>query len=829
MPSSMRVVQQVVATYTVKWQRLLLNVFAAFGVLILVWPAATALATQSEQNQEWLSIHGNLANQRYVPLDQINPETIAKLGAIWVSEPFADGATSRMTPLVHDGRMFLAARSRIYALDARSGKVVWVHQTETRKLTVAVVFGDPIADAQASGLANTRSMGLGLGGGMIFAGLMNGHLIALREKTGEVVWDKLVSEEPLAIAKGVICPPLYVDGILYFGLGHEMARSQVVAVDAKSGRVLWRVPTVPDPGQPGHETWPRDSEVWRNGGSHPWKAGAADPSLGLIYFVTGNPGPPSGGTIRPGHNLYSDSLIALEMKTGKLRWYRQLVHHDVWEADLSVSPVLFDIEIGGRPRKSVAALRGDGYLFLFDRVTGEPLIPIDERPVPQNPVLFTAPTQPFPRGADSILPPCESWRTKIPRGFVLGCMFDPPSHDVPNRLMQFASVRVAPMSYDPQTGYFLAQGTNSLMWQGTADDPYVWITNINGARVPNYPQHTVVVAAVDSRTAKVIWSKKLPTFDDSGYKSNGGALSTAGGLLFHQGGDGTLQAYDTRTGETLWRFQTDFAAGDASPMSYAIDGRQYVAFVAGSKVWAFALGGELPQADPIPPPVEEDVRGPIQDTNEIETLSLERAFGHGSRYHLNEYAFNPYRARILAGSSVRFINNGYLPHTIVARDGSWTTGTLAPMQVATVTFDKPGSYIYFRKESPWSYGQIIVVPTTASPGTSSGSEKSMAGSDQMSRGKTDYAASCSACHGENLSGRDLATALAGGGFSARWVGRDALDLFDQIRTTMPPTAPGTLSDESYAAIVSYIMGSNGNRATVKLDRQTMKGLAVTIE
>jgi len=137
------------------------------------------------------------------------------------------------------------------------------------------------------------------------------------------------------------------------------------------------------------------------------------------------------------------------------------------------------------------------------------------------------------------------------------------------------------------------------MQLGTADDPYVFDITGGGYRVPNFPQPTVVVAALDSRTGKVVWKKELPSYDDSGLKSNGGALSTAGGLVFHQGGDGTLQAYSATTGETLWRFQTDFAVGDGSPMSYAVDGKQYVAFIAGSKVWAFTLGGKLPQAAPI--------------------------------------------------------------------------------------------------------------------------------------------------------------------------------------------------------------------------------------
>jgi quinohemoprotein ethanol dehydrogenase len=795
-------------------------------VALLLSRATESVAGTPGLNHDWVSIHGDLANNRYVPLAQINPKTIDKLGAVWVSEPFADGATSRMTPIVRDRLMFFAAGAGVYALDARSGRVVWVHKSESRKPVNQQGLSDPVS-AQASGLAISRSWGLGLGDGLVFAGLVNGHVIALDEKTGEVAWDELVSEDPLPIARGVTCPPLYVNGVLYFGLGIEHSRGQVIAVDARSGRVLWRTPTIPAPGEPGHETWPSRSEIWRSGGGTPWTAAAADPSLGLVYFVTGNPGPATGGKLRPGDNLYSASLIALQMNTGQLRWYRQLVHHDIWESDLSVSPVLFDTKTGGRVRKAVAVMRGDGYLFAYDRSTGEALTPIEERSVPQNPLLFTAPTQPFPRGAESILPPCDSWKNKVPAGFLLGCIYDPPSHDVPNRLAQYASVRIAPMSFSPRTGYFYAQGTDSLMQLGTADDPYVFDITGGGYRVPNFPQPTVVVAAVDSRTGKVVWKKELPSYDDSGLKSNGGALSTAGGLVFHQGGDGTLQAYSAATGETLWRFQTDFAVGDASPMSYAVDGKQYVAFIAGSKVWAFTLVGKVPQAAPIPPPLREDVKGPIEDTNEIETLTLEQLPENGRRYRLNEYAFNPYRARVRAGSSVTFINNGYLPHTIVGQDGSWTTGTLGPTQVKTVTFEKAGSYLYSSKEYPWSYGQIIVSPAVNGSSAGAGSQQDQSASEQVNLGKAAYTVSCAICHGENLAGRDAAPPLSGGSFAARWAGRDSLALFDRIRMTMPPTAHGSLSDATYAAIVAYIRSANDDSALVPLDQQSMKNLTVT--
>jgi len=481
-------------------------------------------------------VHGTAWNQRYVDLEQINSQTIFKLGAVWISQPFEDGEVSRMTPLVHDGMMFLGAGARIYALDARTGKAVWMHRTDeiAGRPERSGRTGDDRQDTEV-GLAVSRSWGVSLGGGMIFAGLMNGHVIALSEKTGRLIWDRRFSRVPIAQFTGIKCVPLYSRGVLYFGFGHEFFRGYAVAVDAKTGEELWRVPMVPDPDQPGHETWPQDNEIWRSGDSQPWAAAASDAALGVVYFVTANPGPPSGGKIRRGDNLYSVSIIALDMKAGSVRWYRQLVHHDLWEADLSVPPVLFDTRIHGQLRRGIAVMRGDGYLFEVDRARGEPLLPIDERAVPQNAELFTSLTQPFPRDGESILPPCESWRPKVPLGFVLGCMFDPPSSTVPNRLMQFARVRIAPMAYSAKTGYFYAQGANSLMWQGSAEDPYVWMTNVNGARIPNFPAITATVAAIDGRTGKVIWTKELPSYNDSGINSNGGRSARPVDLSFIKG------------------------------------------------------------------------------------------------------------------------------------------------------------------------------------------------------------------------------------------------------------------------------------------------------
>jgi outer membrane protein assembly factor BamB/plastocyanin len=724
-----------------------------------------------------------------------------------------------MTPIVHDGLLFFAAGSRVYALDARTGRRIWVRQTETRTSNATGW------QQMVSGLATTRSWGLSVGGGLLYIGLMNGHILALREKSGAVAWDQLINPEPLAIAKGVICTPLYVAGVLYLGLGMETTEGHAVAVDARSGRILWRVPTLAEPGLPGSESWPSQGAIWRSGGGHPWTAGAADPSLGIVYFVTGNASPPYGGGVRPGNNLYTVSLIALDMKSGKIRWYQQLIHHDVWEADLSVPPVLFELSVKGRARHAVGALRGDGFLFVFDRETGEPLIPIEERPVPQNAQLRTSATQPFPKDADSILPPCESWRSRLPAGFILGCMFDPPSPDVPNLLAQWASVRIAPMSFDPQSFTIYAQGQNSLLWRKVARDPYLGDTNDHeGGRIPGYPRPTVIIAAIDTRTDKVLWRKELPSFDESGYRADGGALSTAGGLLFHQGGDGTLRAFDAKSGDVLWKFQIDYAVSDAPPMSYVYDGRQYVAFIGGTKVWAFALNGRLPQAAPIPPRPVEEFTGAIADTNEIETMTVAQTPANGHRYFMDEYAFNPYRARVQAGSSVTFINNGYLPHTIVAADGSWTTGTIGPTEIRTLPFAKPGTYKYSSKEYPWSYGQLIVI--SAEGDFQNGTAQSLEARDQLTLGRSTYLTSCAVCHGENLEGRERAPALVGSSFAAAWRGRDALALFNRIKTTMPQLAPGSLGEESYEAVIAFILSVNGSPGNEFLRSNALKDLPV---
>lgn len=753
--------------------------------------------------QEWTLVGGDWGDTRHSSLSQINTTNIKDLGAAWVSKKFEDGGTSRVTPVVKDGLMFLTAGNRIFALNAETGETVWNYKSSApmREYTLGT--------AHDVGVPNFQ--GVGLGEGLVFVALMNGDVVALQEKTGEVAWVHDLKVGPTIGKEQSSSAPIYADGMVFCSLATgERYIGQAIALDAKTGRELWRFKSIPAPGEPGHETWPAESNSWKMGGGNIWLPPAVDPDLGLVYYGAGNADPIVGGEVRPGNNLYTSCVVALDMKSGKVRWYYQLVHHDLWEGDVATPVVLYDAHVDGRDRKAIAAIRPDGYLFQLDRATGKPLLPVEERHVPQNALDKTAPTQPFPVGGQSILADCDEWKSKVPAGFVVGCRFTPPAIDAANVLTPSFGVRVEPMSFSPQTGYFYAQGRESIGHIRRSDDPQYWGPLV-GRRPDMNKGAATVLAAIDSRTGKLAWKKRMPAMGGFG---TGGSLSTAGRLLFHRNGDGNFDAYDAKTGDVLWQFQTGNPGGDSTPSTYEIGGQQYVAVTEGTVVWAFRLGGTLkPLAAPkLPANSDEGITGPIQDTDRIETSSLYEndPYSAGARYFMDDYSFNPYRSRVKAGTPVLFMNNGREVHTVVAQDGSWTTGPIEPNETVPLTFSKPGTYTYICKQHPFSYGQIIVVENSANTGSVSAPGSSAAGfAGQAQRGKIAYEQNCSGCHQRDLSGNgEAAPALAGSDFLVRWQARTAADLFDKTRTTMPPGAAGSLTDQQYFDILAYLLQAN---------------------
>ena len=313
-----------------------------------------------------------------------------------------------------------------------------------------------------------------------------------------------------------------------------------------------------------------------------WVQPALDPDLGLLYVNTGNPWPDYDGSSRAGDNLFTSCIVALDAMTGKYKWHYQAVHHDLWDFDMPAPLILFDQVYEGQTRKALAAHSKQGWVYILDRVTGKPVLPIPETPVPQEPRQKTAATQPIPSG-DPTAPQCS----EPSKDYKQGCMFTPFWSDT-NIAQPSAAGDWAPGAYDPQTGYLFFTTEIATRKFGLAAR-----RSVAGSR--EYGR----ITAIDSRTNKKVWSQDVPY--PAGFGS--GVMATGGGLVFHGGSDGFFRAYNSKTGEELWRFQTGFGA-DAPAATYQIDGEQYIAIAAGGSrdglkeakgdlVWSFKLGGKL--------------------------------------------------------------------------------------------------------------------------------------------------------------------------------------------------------------------------------------------
>ena len=678
---------------------------ATVAMLALTIPGALdAQVTQIGRDyseQSWPFVGGDWSSSRYSMLDEISTDTIDRLGAAWVTRLPGSGA-SRATPVIKDDVMYLTAGPSVLAIDARSGDTRWQWQEE---------------DAEAAGAPTWQ--GVGLGSERVFVGLRSAEVAALRQDTGELIWVTEVGSVPPQPGEFVTTAPLHAAGKVFVGRasGDSGGQGRIFGLDAATGDKLWTFNVIPQPGEFGHDTWPQDSDHWKLGGGGVWLNGAVDPDLGMVYFVTGNPVPMYGGELRKGDNLFTAAVLALDMDTGERRWHYQVVRHDLWDADIAIPPLLYDTEIDGRARKALAAIRADGYMFLFDRETGEPLTPIEERDVPQDPSLFTAPSQPYPAGAEKIVPDCSYWRDRVPPPFELSCdEYTPPSlnqHTLVAPGNPIPMVRVTPMSFSPQTGYIYAQGRGHVGRIRRFEDPWISDNRGSGYVRIGLPESTGVLAAVDGRTNTIAWKQQFR----GGRLATSGPMTTGGGLMFWAAADGQFEAYDARTGDRVWRFQIGppgVRQRPGSASSYAVDGQQFIAIPNGNQLWAFTLDGTVPPVGGEYTEIDDLVRWigpPARETNliEIATLVENPSWSTGgTRNALDEHAFNPLRAKVAVGTRVQFLNNGKIPHTVEAQDDSWTTGTLEPATWAYVAFDEPGTFRFHCTDHPWAIGEVTV-------------------------------------------------------------------------------------------------------------------------
>ena len=517
----------------------------------------------SQEPQNWLTYSGSLFSQRYTLLTQITPANVKNLELQWVFQtrgPAEPVEKFEATPLVVDGVMYtVLAPNHVAALDAATGRLFWMYSPRLSPL--------------ARVCCGRVNRGLAILGDTLFMGTIDGHLIAIDAKNGKPIWDVALSKPELGYSL-TMAPLIVKDKVIMGPAGGEYGiRGFIAAFDAKTGREAWRFNTVPAPGDPGHETWPASSNAWEHGGGSIWVTGSYDPELNLMYFGTGNPGPDWNADPRPGDNLYTDSVVALNPDTGRLAWHYQFTPHDEFDYDSTQVPVLADLAWQGRTRKVMLWANRNGFWYVLDRsngqfLQGKPFVRvnwaegIDEKGKPKR-VLNASPegtlVYPNNQGATNWYSPSYSPRT--------GLFY------IPSWMDTYSTYTKGPVEYKEGNQYVGRFPTMTVPALRTGP----------GAINTRTPQEGWgAIQAFDPKTAELKWQFKMTDVTDSG------VLTTASDLVFAGGREGHFFALDARTGAQLW---TGSVGGQVSagPMSYAVAGRQYVAIAAGSALFVYAL------------------------------------------------------------------------------------------------------------------------------------------------------------------------------------------------------------------------------------------------
>jgi alcohol dehydrogenase (cytochrome c) len=516
----------------------LASFFAASGHA-QVTPAR--LLDSAKEPQNWLMYSGDYAGHRYSALDQINASNANALAPKWAYQTMA-GGKFETTPLVVDGVLYGTGQDdRAFALDARTGRPIWQYQR--------ALPGD------IRPCCGRINRGVAILGDKVFLGTLDAHVIALDAKTGNVVWD--IAAVDYRGGYSFTLAPLAIKNVVILGVsgGEYGIRGFIDAYDAASGERKWRFYTTPAPGEPGHETWEGDS--WKIGGAPAWITGVYDAATNTTFWTTGNPAPSNRGEGRAGDNLYSNTLLALDPDTGKLKWYFQFTKHDEHDYDATQVPVMID---QGDKHLIVHANR-NGFFYVLDRVTG--------KLISSN--AYAKVTWSTSKDAEG-RPAADKNGSPTPEG---------------NRVCPGAAGATNWMSptYDPQTGLFYVTAREQCDIFSTAPQPYeAGHAYYGSAYFPNDDAAPFwgALRAIDPTTGKLKWEWKHPSPTWSG------VLSTAGGLVFTGDAEGNFIALDAASGKALWHFQCG-ASVYSSPMAFAIDGKEYVAVAAGSALFTFAL------------------------------------------------------------------------------------------------------------------------------------------------------------------------------------------------------------------------------------------------
>lgn len=504
----------------------------------------------------WITFSGDYTSQRHSPLTQIEPSNVATLKEQWVFDsglPVGNRGTEA-TPLFFGGRLYLTGLAgHAWALDARTGKPAWTYRRE-----------HPLGLVNCCGVINR---GFAVLGDTLYMGTIDARVIALRVADGTVIWESPVADGTKGYA--VTMAPLVVKDKVIVGVsGSEFpTRGFIDAYDARTGNRVWRFYTVPAPGEPGSNTW-SSPEAMAKGGGGVWVAGSYDPELNLVYYGTGNPNPAYWGQERLGDNLYTSSIVALDADTGTLRWHYQFTPHDLHDWDAAQVPVLATLPLKQGMTKVVMQANRNGLFYVLNRATGKVLL---ARPFVQT----TWATGVGPDG-----------RPLVPND--LGT----PEACVPDHR---GATNHPPPSFDPARGVFFvtARETCAVYTPGPPSQPppdKVTMTMGRGPQRVGGVDSYLVLRALDATSGETKWEipyNRLPSTRMLAF--GGGVMSTAAGLVFASDDEGNFRAVSSSDGRVLWQTTLGASPAGAAPMTYMLDGRQWVVIAAGATMRAFAL------------------------------------------------------------------------------------------------------------------------------------------------------------------------------------------------------------------------------------------------
>lgn len=545
------------------------NLFNVFVAAVAVSTAVQAqdvtparLLSAAAEPGNWLLYHGDYDGQRHSDLTQITTNNVAELELKWIWQSRSrDGSSEKFeaTPLYVDGVLYtVSAPNEVLALDPHSGRVFWSY-TYT-----------PSPDARVC--CGRVNRGLAIHGNKLFMGAIDGHLMALDARNGRVLWDVSIGDPKLGYAL-TVAPLVIGDKVIVGPAGGEFGiRGFIAAYDVETGAELWRFNTIPGPGEAGFDSWQDPAqEAWKLGGGSIWTTGTYDPELNLMYWGVGNPGPDWNGDSRPGDNLYTESVVALNPDTGALAWHYQFTPHDEMDYDATQVQVLADLNWNGQSRKVLMTANRNGVFYVLDRVTGEfllgePFVAVnwmsgfeaDGRPIralyPTEEGTFIMPNN---QGATNWYSPSYSPQT--------GLFY------VPTWLDTYSVYTKRPVEYIPGQTYVGAYPTMAMPALGV---------RLQNQRRPE--EGLGAIQAIDPLTGNIVWRHVMAEVTDSG------VLSTAANLVFAGARDGYFYALNATTGEELWHLQLGGQVA-SGPMSFELDGKQYIAVNAGAGMFVFGL------------------------------------------------------------------------------------------------------------------------------------------------------------------------------------------------------------------------------------------------